>query len=259
MPLDSTTLMKALDLTYDKVVDGMPGVPGMQSVEELAEDYLNDYGPFEDKVDALIQYQVLKATTSGFVTGLGGLLTLPVAIPTNLISVMYLQLQMVAAIAHMGGYNAHNDRVKTVCYTCLCGESGINVLKGAGITVGKKLTERAIRSLSIQTIKKINQTVGFRLITKFGQTGVLNLGKAVPIVGGVIGGAFDGTTTYTIGKVAKSVFITGVEASRDAPERDEEEFDIFDNLSEWFFPEDDEKDQKAPRRGLKERQSDFLF
>ncbi len=51
------------------------------------------------------------------------------------------------------------------------------------------------------------------MVTKFGQTGVINLGKTVPLVGGVISGTFDGTTTYTIGRVAKNVFVTGDETS----------------------------------------------
>lgn len=233
MKLDATIVGKALDLAYDKAVDGVPGVPGMESAEGLAKDYLNDPGSLEDAVNALIRYQVVKATTSGFVTGLGGLLTLPVAIPANLASIMYLQLQMVAAIARMGGHDVRSDRVRAVCYACLCGNAATDILKGAGITIGKKLTEQAIKQLSFDVILKINRAVGFRLFTKFGQTGVINLGKAIPLVGGVIGGTFDGTTTYAIGRVARSVFVTGDEPS---DERAEEE-DVVDDLSGWLVGE----------------------
>jgi uncharacterized protein (DUF697 family) len=236
MKLDATTVGKALDLAYDKAVDGVPGVPGMESAEGLAKDYLNDPGSLEDKVNALIRYQVLKATTSGFVTGLGGVLTLPVAIPANLASVMYLQLQMVAAIARMGGHDVRSDRVRTVCYACLCGNAATDILKGAGITIGKKLTERTIKQLSFEVIKKINQKVGFRMVTKFGQTGAINLGKAIPLVGGVIGGTFDGTTTYTIGRVARSVFVTGDESSNEHPE----EANAIESLSEMLFGEENQ-------------------
>jgi uncharacterized protein (DUF697 family) len=85
----------------------------------------------------------------------------------------------------------------------------MDILKGAGLTIGKKLTEQAIKRLSYEAIKRINRAVGFRMITKFGQTGAINLGKGIPLVGGVIGGAFDGTTTYAIGRVAKNLFVTG--------------------------------------------------
>jgi hypothetical protein len=119
----------------------------------------------------------------------------------------------VAAIACMGGHDVRNDLVRAVCYACLCGNVAVDLLKGAGITIGKKLTEQAIKQLSFEVIKKINQAVGFRMITKFGQTGAINLGKAVPLAGGVIGGTFDCTTTYAIGRVARNVFITGDETS----------------------------------------------
>lgn len=211
MKFDAATVGRALDLAYNKAVDGIPGVPGLESAEGLARDYLNDPGSLGGQVDALIRYQVLKAASSGFVTGLGGALTLPVTIPANLASVMYVQLQMVAAIACMGGHDVRSDRVRAVCYACLCGNAAVDILKGAGLTVGKKLTEQAIKRLSFETIKKINRAVGFRMVTKFGQTGAINLGKTIPLVGGVIGGTFDGTATYTIGKVAKNIFVTDEE------------------------------------------------
>ncbi len=239
MKLDATIVGKALDLAYDKAVDGVPGVPGLESAEALAEDYLNDPGTLEDKVNTLIRYQVVKATTSGFVTGLGGVLTLPVAIPANLVSIMYIQLQMVAAIARMGGHDVRNDRVKAVCYACLCGNAAAEVLQTAGITIGKKLTEKAIKQFSFEVIKKINQAVGFRLITKFGQTGAINLGKAIPLVGGVIGGTFDGTTTYAIGRVARNVFVTGEETPNVSGPG---ETNIIDSFSEMLFTKDDEQD-----------------
>jgi uncharacterized protein (DUF697 family) len=245
MRLDATTVGKALDFAYDKAVAGVPGVPGLQSAEGLAADYLTDTGLLEDQVDALIRYQVLKATTSGFVTGLGGVLVLPVTIPVNLASIMYLQLQMVAAIAAMGGHKVGEDRVKTICYACLCGNAATDVLKGAGMAVGKKLTEQAIKQMSFDVIKKINQAVGFRMVTKFGQTGVVNLGKAVPLVGGVVGGTFDGATTYAIGKAAKRLFVTDIETPPEDPLQDTDELDIVDVADDFlrklFFHDDRER------------------
>ena len=63
---------------------------------------------------------------------------------------------------------------------------------------------------------KINQRIGFRLLTKFGEKGVINLGKMVPLAGGVIGGAFDVATTSAIAKNAIRMFIQGEEAEGDA-------------------------------------------
>ncbi len=225
MKLDPDAVTNALDLLYEKALNGVPalgGIPGFSSVEEMTQDYLGDGGSLEQQIDKLINVQVAKAATSGFLTGLGGLLTLPVTIPANLSSVLYVQLRMIAAIARMNGYDIRSDQVKTLCFVCLCGDAAKNVLKGAGITVGRKLTEQAIKRMSFKVIKKINRAVGFRLITKFGQTGVVNLGKAIPLAGGVVGGTFDGVTTYTVGKAAKSLFFKDTERYKE---------DVYDVLS----------------------------
>ncbi len=60
----------------------------------------------------------------------------------------------------------------------------------------------------MEVIKRVNRAVGFRLLTKFGQTGVVNFGKAIPLVGGAVGATFvGGAVTLAAGKVAKSLFL----------------------------------------------------
>ena len=59
-------------------------------------------------------------------------------------------------------------------------------------------------------MRKINHAVGFRLITRAGTPGAVNLSKFVPFVGDVVGGSVDAAVTYSIGTVARSVF-TGQE------------------------------------------------
>jgi uncharacterized protein (DUF697 family) len=56
-------------------------------------------------------------------------------------------------------------------------------------------------------IKEINKKVGFRLLTKFGEKGVVNLGKLIPVLGGMIGGAVDAMTTRGIAKISQKVFL----------------------------------------------------
>ncbi len=197
-------IMQAVDWAYDKAVNG---VPGLDSAYELADDYLKGEGELIDKVNSLIRWQNTKAGTSGFLTGLGGILLLPVAIPANISSVLYVQIRMIAAIAHMGQHDVRNDKVKALVYACLCGNAATEIAKEVGIKVGTKLTEQAIKNISKQVIVKINQAVGFRLLTKFGQTGAINLVKAVPLVGGVIGGTVDTISTNTIGNIARNTFI----------------------------------------------------
>lgn len=206
MSTNSLTVSKmtqVLDWAYEKAVNGLPGT---DTAEELAESYLRKNTTVEKAIDSLIRWQNAKGATSGFLTGLGGLITLPVAIPANVASVMYVQIRMIATIAHMRGYDLKDDQVKTFVFVCLTGQAATDILKQAGVKLGTALAKQAIKKIPGEVIKVINKAVGIRLVTKFGQTGIVNLGKAVPFLGGVIGGAVDGIGTNTIGKTAKRVF-----------------------------------------------------
>lgn len=202
--LTQSKIMKALDWAYDKAVNG---VCGLDSAVDIAQDYLRGDGTLRDKVNRLIRWQNCKAGTSGFLTGVGGVLTIPVTLPANITSVLYVQIRMIAAIAKMGGYDLKDDRVKSLVYICLVATSGTEVVKHAGIKIGEKITINAIKSISRDVLRDINHKVGFKLVTKFGEKGVINFGKMVPVIGGAIGATVDAITTNKVGNVARDTFI----------------------------------------------------
>lgn len=196
-------IMKVLDWAYDKAINAT-GI--VDSAAVLAEEYQNRLSDREKAIDSLIYWQTTKCATSGFITGIGGLITLPVAIPANVTSVLFMQLRMIAAIAIMRGYDPKSDPVQSLAYVCLAGSAATDILKSVGVRVGQTITENAIRKISLETLTQINEKVGFRLLAKFGSKGVIDLGKAVPLIGGVVGGAFDASSTRIIGKTAKNTF-----------------------------------------------------
>lgn len=202
--LDENKMVQILDACYQKALDGIPMVS--ESVNELGDYYLNTYATTEKAIEKLIDTQVQKCAISGFLTGLGGLIVLPVAIPANVSSVLYVQLRMIASIAYMNGYDVRHDEVKTMVYLCLVGSSVSDILKSVGITVGNQLTKNLLKKLPGKVLIEINKKVGFRFLTKGGIKGAINLGKCVPVIGGVIGGGFDYISTRTIGNYAKSTF-----------------------------------------------------
>ncbi|OUS12880.1 EcsC family protein [Nonlabens dokdonensis] len=202
--INKGVIMKTLDWTYDKAVSGFPGI---DSAYEMAENYLKNQPDKIKAADSLIRWQNTKSGTSGFLAGLGGFITLPVTIPANLASIMYIQIRMIAAIAVIGGYDLKDDRVKSLIYACMTGNAAKEIIKDVGLAAGKKFAIVGIKNISTKTIIAINQKVGFRLITKFGEKGVVNLGKAIPIAGGVIGGAIDSYTTNVIGNIARNTFV----------------------------------------------------
>ena len=163
MKLDPDHIMKCLDWLYDRAVeDG----PILKSAKDIGNHYAAGTGSLEERARRLVRWQVTKAGTSGFLLGLGGVITMPVAIPANIASVMYVQIRMIAAVAHLGGHDIQNDQVRTLCYACMCGKAAADVVKNTGIRLGTKLTVEAIKKVAGKTLTDINKKVGFRLVTK---------------------------------------------------------------------------------------------
>lgn len=197
-------IMDLLDKCYDGAINGFKG---SKSCVQLAEEYLEKYSDPKIAAEKFVEWQVLKCTTSGFVTGLGGLITLPVTIPANVASVIYVQMRMIGTMAVLGGHNLHDDEVQTLVYITLVKQSITDICKQTGIKVANKVSLSMLKKLPGTMLTKINQKVGFRLLTKFGQTGVINLSKMVPILGGIVGGGVDFFDTKSIAKKAYDVFL----------------------------------------------------
>lgn len=202
--INKNTMLKILDSCYDMALSGLST---SESVYNLADEYCKKYSDPKVAAKKMCNIQVVKCGTSGFITGLGGLITLPVAIPANVASVIYVQLRMIATVAKIGGYDPSDDQVRTMAYVCLTGSAAADIIKKAGINIGEKITVSAIKKIPGAVLTKINQKVGFRLFTKFGEKGAINLVKLVPVVGGVVGGGIDVVGTKAIAKVAYDMFI----------------------------------------------------
>lgn len=197
-------ITQALHWAYDQTSDS---VAGLGSAAGLADKHLrNNPGDRERAIDELIAWQAGYAGAAGFVSNLGGLITMPVAIPANLASVLLIQLRMIAAIAHLRGYQLDDERVRTLAFVCLTGSAAANILEEFSVSLGIKLSSRVIMQISRETLLKINRAVGFRLVAKAGSSGLINLTKLVPLMGGLAGGAFDAMMTRGIGAVAKQQF-----------------------------------------------------
>lgn len=182
---------------------------GISSADALALSYLNnkDYKSNDERVDSMINWETTKNFTSGFITGLGGLITLPVTLPSSLVATWVIQARLSGAIAKIYGYDLNDDKVKLMIILSILGDSGKEVLKEFGINAGKQITMQVIKNLAPKIIKEINKQVGYKLITRAGQKSILNtLGRAIPLVGGAIGGTIDAISCQTIGSIAKGTF-----------------------------------------------------
>lgn len=204
MSLTPEQLQELLSSCYEKATHG---IPGSQSCDAIAQEYLLKYEDPKIAAQKMIANQITKCTASGFITSLGGLITLPVAIPANVASVLYVQMRMIVSLAAMAGLDTSSDEAQTLAYLCLVNTSITDVVKSAGVQITNKVTLNMLKKLPGTVLTKINRAVGFRLITKFGEKGVINLWKIVPVAGGVVGGGFDYITTKKIANRAYKLFI----------------------------------------------------
>lgn len=216
--LSKEDLMNMLDKLYSKSIDGVPHVS--QPIEELTNQYLSKHNSIEEAAKSFIKYQIAKCTTSGFITGFGGVVTLPVTIPANIGSVLYVQMRMIACLAKMGGYEINDDQTQTLVYACLAGVSVDTIIKQTGVKLGTKLTTSLVKKIPGSALIKINQKVGFRMLTKFGTKGVINIGKMIPVVGAAVSGTLDFFETKIIAERAYKLFIEGDSKSLDESDKD---------------------------------------
>lgn len=196
---------KLLNKLYDQSKKGITNA--VPPVDKMAKDYLRKYPTKEKAAKAMLNMQIAKCTTSGFVTGFGGLITMPITVPANISSVLFVQMRMIACTAYMAGYDLDNDQVQTFVYACLAGISVNQIVKKFGVEFGKKLALQGVKKIPGKVLTKINQRVGFRLLTKFGEKGLINLGKTLPVVGAAVGGGFDFVETKIIANRAYKMFI----------------------------------------------------
>lgn len=212
-------VMKMLDTCYDKALHGINKVS--PPIEQFANEYVRKAKDPQKAAKIMLKNQIAKCTTSGFITGFGGVVTLPVSIPANIGSVLYVQIRMIACTAYLAGYDLNADQVQTFIYACLAGVSVNGVVKNAGIKVGVKVAEKAIQKIPGKALTKINQKIGFRFITKMGEKGIVNLGKMIPGVGAVINDGLDFAETKIIADRAYKMFFEGDFSAGDPEDKDE--------------------------------------
>ena len=204
-PLTKENILNVLSIIYDKSKSGIQHVS--PPVEKVADEYLKKYPDKEIAAKRMLNMQVAKCTTSGFINGFGGFIAMPVTIPANLSSVLYVQMRMIACAAYIGGCDLNDDEVQTFVYACLAGVSVNEIVKKFGVQLGEKLVLQGVKKIPGKVLTKINQRIGFRLITKFGEKGLINIGKMIPVVGAVINGGLDLAETKIIANRAYKMFI----------------------------------------------------
>ncbi len=194
-------------LTAQVVELGIRGTGPLSPAVEVAEQHLAGAGgDREEAVRRLVATHVRLAAASGFVTGLGGIATLPVTLPAALAGLYVLATRMTAGIAHLRGYDVESDEVRSAVLVALLGSAGASALRDTGVEIGQQSAVAAVERLPARALAELNRRVGFRLVAKAGERGVVKLSKLIPLVGGPIGAAVDGVGCRTIAVYAMRTF-----------------------------------------------------
>lgn len=183
---------------YDKAVSGIAGI---ESAETLAERYLADAkGDVMKAAHAMIRWESVKAGSTGFLSGVGGVVAMPITLPLNITSVLFLQTRLVAAIACLGKRNLADERIRALAGLCLCGNAAKALLQEVALQAMENWTRPFTRRIVEKTLVLMAARAGMRTGGQFI--------RLVPLAGGVVSGAVDVTTTRTIGRIACTTFLS---------------------------------------------------
>ena len=196
-----------LDRLYPSVLDGVPGLGTPQ--ERVAEARLGG-GSLDEQADRLVRRHLALSGAAGFVSGLGGWLTLPVVLPANLAAVASVQLHMAASVALLAGHDPRLPGTRERVLGCLVGAGPADPARDAEQEtldrVGLKLAERGVNFVVSATVDAVRW--GARQVAK-GQV-KRKLLRGIPLVGGFIGAASDGYVTMKVAEAAREEFFGGV-------------------------------------------------
>lgn len=187
---------------------GLDGRGVFKGAQSLAADALKKAdGDVERAVDSLARTGIRTAAGGGFLTSIGGFVTMPVAIPANVFEFYVLATRTVGAIATLRGYDVKDPMIRTAVLLTLVGSKSTDILNKAGVTMGSgALAGLATRGLPRAAVMMINKAVGFRVLRSVGEKTLARFGRAVPVLGGGVGAVVDGAMMSKIAQQARQEF-----------------------------------------------------
>ena len=199
--VDTTTRM--VERLMDVGIDGKGRFESAQKVAKVA----NAKHPEPERaIDAMVRAHLLHAAANGFVTSLGGFVTMPIALPVNVLGFYLVATRMVAGIASVRGYDIHQPAVRSAILLALVGADSDDLLRKAGYTGTGRLANLAVQRLPGPVLLAVNKGVAFRLLNGVGRRSLTRLGKAVPLVGGIVGAGVDAFMLKRIADHARQEF-----------------------------------------------------
>ena len=201
--LDST----ANTLAQHLISVGIGGVATFKSARAVADEAMKKAGSKEAAMDDVVASHTKLAGANGFLTNLGGFVTLPVALPANVIGFYMLATRMSAAVARLRGYDIADPRIRSAVLLSLVGADSQDLLAKAGMVAPTgRLTALAAQRLPGPALMVVNKAVGFRILSTAGKKTFSRFGKSIPLVGGAVGAGLDGWLMKQLGDHVRTEF-----------------------------------------------------
>lgn len=197
------SVVRLIESILDTGIDGKGPFHSAQQVADVA---LSGHADVEQAVDAVVSSHLKLAAAGGFATGLGGFITLPVALPANVVEFYLVATRMVAAVASARGYDLRQPEIRAAVLLTLVGADSDDLLQKAGVTATGRLSNLAAQRLPGPALMVVNKAVAFRLISQLGKKALVRMGKALPVVGGVVGAGLDAYLLKRIADQARHEF-----------------------------------------------------
>ena len=160
-------------------------------------------GDVDRAIHEVIENHVRMAGAQGFLTNLGGLVTATVTIPANITGLALLQCRMIAGIAHLRGYDLEDPRVRNAILVTLLGEDTVESLVKKKEIPAPPMALATSPASDAQTDRLVSGVVASDLVAKvLGKRLATQVGRRVPVIGGLVGLGADGYATWKVGRYA---------------------------------------------------------
>ena len=195
----------------DFALDGSAAFPGAKATAARS---LESKGDRESAIDSLVIYHVSMASAQGFLTSVGGLLTLPVGLPANIAGLAVLSVRMIGAIAHLRGYDVDDRRVRAALTLAMLGDDEVRRLVADGRLPTSPLAIATAPVFDPDLDRLISERVMGSLAGRLGGKHLaVVVVRRIPLVGGGVGAAVDGWLTFGLAGYARREFVARHQAS----------------------------------------------
>lgn len=141
-------------------------------------------GDHEKMANHAIYESTMWSIGAGVATGLVGI----AGIPVDLVNCLYSQVKLSSALFTIHGYDTSNESIWIIIIAAAAGVSLTELATHFGTAVAIKAIQKAVLNKPLRVLMKINGPLTIKIISKIAGKNAARAIKAIPAVGGIVGG-----------------------------------------------------------------------